>query len=233
VIVAVNKMDGVEYGEERFKEVRSEVGTYLRRVGFKPEEVEFVPISAHLGHNLTNTSSPHMPWYRGPSLLEALDSLSPPKQQTNIPLRMPIHDVYNIKGVGIVAVGRVETGILLPGCACTFAPSNITAQIQTIEHHHHPISSARPGDFIGFSLSEMLPSEGTLKRGDVASESKRDPARSVVMFVAQVVVLNHPGEVREGYTPVVDCHVAHVACRFDRIRAKINKRTDEVVEEEP
>ena len=169
-----------------------------------------------------------MLWYRGPCLLDALDALTPPKQSINIPLRLPIHDVYKIEGVGTVAVGRVETGSLKVGCSCTIGPADLTTTISSIEMHHKEVDEALPGDYVGFKVENK-----GVKRGYVASESKRDPAKNTTMFVGQVIVINHPGKIVNGYTPVLDCHTAHIACRFDKIRAKIDKRTEEVIEEEP
>merc|ERR1711877_49483 len=101
-----------------------------------------------------------MPWWKGPTLIEALDAVKPPVRPTDKPLRIPLQDVYKIGGIGTVPVGRVETGILKPGMTVSFAPSNLT------------------------------------------TEAKVDTAVECESFEAQVIILGHPGEIRNGYTPV-------------------------------
>jgi elongation factor 1-alpha len=233
MIVVVNKMDdkSINYGESRFKEIKSEVAVYLKKVGYKPMKIPFVPVSGWEGDNITEKST-NMPWYVGPTLLEALDNVSPPKRPSEKPLRVPIQDVYRINGVGTVPVGRVETGVLKPGTLATFAPSGIEAEIKSIEMHHKKIPEAGPGNNVGFSVGGDIPVE-SLQRGCVASDSENEPASGVSSFVAQVIVMNHPGTISNGYSPVIDCHTAHVACKFAHISAKMDRRTGDIVEENP
>jgi elongation factor 1-alpha len=127
IIVAVNKMDEktVNFKEDRYEEIKKEVSAYLKKVGYNPDKVPFVPISGWNGDNMIE-KSPSLPWYKGPTLLEALDSVEPPKRPFDKPLRLPLQDVYKIGGIGTVPVGRVETGILRPGTVVTFSPAGIT-----------------------------------------------------------------------------------------------------------
>lgn len=232
MIVAVNKMDDttVKYNEDRFNEIREEVSTYLKKVGYNPAKVAFVPISGWNGDNMIERSA-NMPWYKGPTLLEALDAIEPPKRPTEKPLRLPLQDVYKIGGIGTVPVGRVETGILKPGMVVTFAPSGISTEVKSVEMHHEALPEAVPGDNVGFNVKNI--SVKDIRRGYVASDSKNDPAMEAADFTAQVIVLNHPGEIGKGYTPVLDCHTAHIACRFDELLTKIERRTGKVQEENP
>src|SRR3990172_45252 len=112
IVVAINKMDdaSVNWGKERYEEVKNEVGRMLRMVGFKIEKINFVPVSGWTGDNLIKKSD-KMPWYTGPTLIDALDLLEVPPKPTNKPLRVPIQDIYSITGIGTVPVGRVETGV--------------------------------------------------------------------------------------------------------------------------
>merc|ERR1712046_418402 len=167
----------------------------------------------------------------GPTLLAALDALNPPKRPSEKPLRLPLQDVYKIGGIGTVPVGRVETGRLKAGMVVTFGPMNVTTEVKSVEMHHEVVEVAPPGDNVGFNVKNL--SVKDIKRGYVASDSKNDPAMDTEMFVAQVIVLNHPGEIRNGYAPVLDCHTAHIACKFNKIRAKVDKRTGKATEEEP
>jgi elongation factor 1-alpha len=164
-------------------------------------------------------------------LVEALDMMEPPKRPSDKPLRLPLQDVYKIGGIGTVPVGRVETGVLKPGMVVTFAPVGLTTEVKSVEMHHEQLLEAGPGDNVGFNVKNVAVKE--LKRGYVASDSKNDPAKGCAFFNAQVIVMNHPGEIKNGYTPVLDCHTAHIACKFASIDTKIDKRSGKVLEEAP
>jgi elongation factor 1-alpha len=172
-----------------------------------------------------------MKWYKGPILIEALDAIKPPKRPIDKPLRLPLQDVYKISGIGTVPVGRVETGVLKPGMTVIFAPSGITTECKSVEMHHQAVEMAEPGDNVGFNIKNVPVKD--LKRGYVCGDSKNDPPRQTENFTAQTIILNHPNKVRAGYTPVLDCHTAHIACKFAEIKNAMNKRTGEVLRENP
>ena len=232
MVVCINKMDdkSVNYGEGRYTEIKKEVSDFLKKIGYNPDKVPFIPISGWVGDNMIEASS-NMPWYNGPILINALDSLDQPKRPKDKPLRLPLQDVYKIGGIGTVPVGRVETGLLKPGMVLTFAPMNVTTECKSVEMHHEQLEEAEPGDNVGFNVKNL--SVKDLRRGYVASDSKNDPARDTENFLAQVIVLNHPGQIQKGYAPVLDCHTSHIACKFDIIESKIDRRTGKVMEEEP
>jgi len=232
IIVAVNKMDDktVMYSQARFDEIVQEVSTYLANVGYKPKKIKFVPISGWTGDNMI-TKSDNTPWYKGPCLLEALDQIKPPKRPSDKPLRLPLQDVYKIGGIGTVPVGRVETGIIKPGMVVTFAPPMVSTEVKSVEMHHESVPQAIPGDNVGFNVKNV--SVKDIRRGNVCSDSKNDPAKGAAKFTAQVIVLNHPGEIRAGYAPVLDCHTAHIACKFAEITSKMDRRSGKVLEENP
>ncbi|CAF1308449.1 unnamed protein product [Adineta steineri] len=244
MIVAVNKMDMTEppYSEKRFDEIKTEVSAFVKKTGYNPAAVAFVPISGWHGDNMVEPSE-KMPWYKGwtierkegnasgKTLLEALDSIYPPSRPTEKPLRLPLQDIYKIGGIGTVAVGRVETGILRPKMVVNFAPSNIQAEVGSIEMHHEALEEAAPGDNVGFNVKNIAVKD--LKRGFVASDIKNDPAQETASFVAQVIILNHPGQIGAGYAPVLDCHTAHIACRFAELLEKVDRRSGKTIEEAP
>jgi elongation factor 1-alpha len=232
MIVACNKMDDktVKYDQGRYKEIKQEVAAYLKKVGYKPMKIPFVPISGWVGDNMID-KSPNMPWYKGPYLLEALDNVNPPKRPTDKPLRLPLQDVYKIGGIGTVPVGRVETGVIKPGMHAMFAPAGIVAEIKSVEMHHESLPQAVPGDNVGFNVKNVAVKD--LRRGYVASDSKSNPACGVAKFESQVIVMNHPGQISNGYSPVLDCHTAHVACKFAHIKNKMDRRSGKVLEQDP
>jgi len=230
MIVVVNKMDNANWAEDRFQEIQTTVGHFLKRIGYKPETIPFVPISGWLGDNMIEKST-NMGWYKGKTLLETLDDVNPPERPVDKPLRIPLQDVYKIGGIGTVPVGRVETGKLKPGQVVTFAPVQLTTEVKSIEMHHEQIAEATPGDNIGFNVKNVSVKE--LRRGYVCGDSKDDPPKGCANFTAQVIILNHPGEIHSGYSPVLDCHTAHIACKFAEILQKIDKRNGKVMEENP
>ena len=232
MIVACNKMDATtpKYHKDRFEEIKGEVQNYLKKVGYKPAVIPFVPISGWEGDNMLESGS-NMPWYKGPTLLEALDSIKPPKRPVDKPLRLPLQDVYKIGGVGTVPVGRVETGVLKPGTLVHFAPSDVTTECKDVEMHHEKLEQAVPGDNVGFNVKNV--SVKDIKRGNVASNAKDDPAKETAEFFSQVIIMNHPGQISAGYAPVLDCHTAHIACKFSAIHQKIDRRSGKVMEENP
>jgi elongation factor 1-alpha len=232
MIVATNKMDdkSVNYSQERYEEIKKEVGSYLKKVGYNVEKVQFVPISGWNGDNMIEKSD-NMPWYKGPTLLESLDGLEQPKRPNDKPLRLPLQDVYKIGGIGTVPVGRVETGIMKPGDIVTFAPSGVTTEVKSIEMHHESLAEAAPGDNVGFNVKNI--SVKDIRRGFVCSNSKNDPAKECESFSAQVIVLNHPGQISNGYAPVLDCHTSHIAVKFQTLDSKIDRRSGKEMEKEP
>lgn len=250
MIIGVNKIDNTEppYSEVRFNEITKEVSNYVKKVGYNPKAVAMVPISGWHGDNMIEPST-NMTWYKGwtteqklekskeakkgsgKTLLEALDNILPPARPTSKPLRLPLQDVYKIGGIGTVPVGRVETGIIKPGMVVQFAPPGIVTEVKSVEMHHEALPEALPGDNVGFNVKNI--SIKDVKRGMVAGDSKNNPPFGAANFLAQVIILNHPGEIHAGYQPVLDCHTAHVACKFAELQQKIDRRSGAVLEENP
>jgi len=235
MIVAINKMDDTKpaYDKNRYETVKEEVQKLAKSVGYKDEQMQYIPVSAFVGDN-TAKDKGKIEWWSGDTILQGVDKFIVPDKPTNLPLRWPIQDVYTIKGVGTVPVGKIETGIMKPGQQIIFKPSmkpgGAIGECKTIEMHHEQISQAVPGDNVGVNMRGISKKE--IRRGDVAGTTDHPPtvAKS---FKAQIMVLNHPSVITKGYTPVFHCYTAQVACRFEEIEKKLDPRTGQVKEENP
>ncbi len=233
LLVAVNKMDmpGVDYAQKRYEEVVADVKTHATQAGWKPDQVRYIPMASFPGENIAKKTT-KMPWWTGDCLLEAINKFSVPQKPVNLPLRLPLQDVYNITGIGVVPVGRVETGVMKVGDKVTVVPGRegkgVSGEVKTIEMHHEAVNQAEPGDNIGLNIRGVAKTD--IARGDVLGHSTNVPTVATE-FTAQVVIMNHPTVVTVGYTPVFHIHTAQVACQFVEILKKINPATGQEVTE--
>ena len=233
IAIAINKMDVINYDQAKFNKVKEDITKVLKTVGFKPENVAFIPISALKGDNIVKKSA-NLPWYNGHTLIEQLDNFKEPEKPVNLPLRLPIQDVYNITGIGVVPVGRVETGIMKINDKVIITPARegkgVSGEVKTIEMHHEQIQQAEPGDNIGFNVRGI--GKKDIARGDVLGHVN-DPPTVVSEFTAQIIVLNHPTVITVGYTPVFHVHTAQIACQFIELVKKIDPATGATIQEKP
>jgi elongation factor 1-alpha len=234
IVIAINKMDMAKFEEKRFNEVKEQVSALLKMVGYKPEQILFLAIASLHGLNIVKRADDKMPWYKGPTLVAALDEFKVPEKPTSLPLRLPIQDVYNITGIGVVPVGKVETGIVKIGDKIIAVPGRegkgVPGEVKTIEMHHEQYQQAEPGDNIGFNVRGF--GKKDIARGDVIGHSDKVPT-VVTEFTGQIAVLNHPTVMTVGYTPVFHIHTAQVACQIMQIVKKINPATGETLQENP
>ncbi|KAJ6442283.1 translation elongation factor EF-1 alpha [Purpureocillium lavendulum] len=224
LIIAINKMDTVEYDETRFKEIQEATTKFITSIGYNHKSVvPIVPISGLYGDNIKEVS--------GKSLIEAIDSVQIPPLPVEKPLRLPVQDVHRIGGIGTMPVGRVEAGMIKPGMIVEFCPPGITAEVKHVEVHDEWVSEGVPGDNVGFNVKNV--SVKDICRGNVVGAAANTPPREAASFIAEMIILNHPDQIKAGYTPTLDCHTAHVACKFDQLMEKIDARTGKSIEHFP
>jgi len=233
LIVAVNKMDisGVDYSEDRYKAVVEEVKKNATQAGWDVSKVAFLPIASLPGENIVK-SSEKMAWWTGDSLLQAIDKFEVPQKPTDLPLRLPLQDVYNITGIGVVPVGRIETGVMKVGDKVIAVPGRegkgVPGEVKSIEMHHEQVKEAGPGDNVGFNVRGF--GKKDIARGDVIGPADAPPSVATE-FTAQIVIMSHPSVVTVGYTPVFHIHTAQVACQFVEIIKKLDPATGNEVTE--
>jgi elongation factor 1-alpha len=229
LIISINKMDEVNYDKAKYDTVKADLSTLLKMVGYKPDEINFIPTSAFKGDNLAKLSE-NTKWYTGPTLLAALDLLKIPEKPVTLPLRIPVQDSYTISGIGTVPVGRVETGKMKPGDKIIFMPAKAVGEVKSIEMHHQEVKEAVPGDNIGWNVRGVEKKD--IRRGDVCGHTDKPPAVADE-FTAQIVVLQHPSAIAAGYTPVIHCHTAQVAGMITAILKKLDPKSGQVAAENP
>ncbi len=229
VIAVINKMDVINYKESRWNEVKDDLVSWLKNAGFDTSKISFLAVSAIKGDNVTKKSD-KTPWYKGPTLLEALNNIQMPEKPVKLPLRIPVQDVYSITGIGAVPVGKVQTGTMKVGDKVIFMPSGATGDVKSIEMHHESVPQVEPGDNIGFNVRGI--GKNDIKRGDVGGHLDNPPTVAK-KFKAQIIVLNHPTVITAGYTPVFHAHTAQVACSFEKLLKKLDPKTGATKEENP
>ena len=214
VAVVVNKMDTVDWKEDAFKKVVADVSAVLKQAGYKVETMAFIPAAGYLGDNVVKKSD-KMPWYKGPTIREQFDLFEMPNKPTDLPLRMPLQDVYEITGIGTVPVGKIETGVMKVGQKVIILPgrsgTGVNGEVKTIEMHHEQLSQAEAGDNVGINIRGI--GKKDVARGDVVCDATK-PATIVQEFIAQIAVISHPTVIAKGYTPVFHVHTAQVPCQF-------------------
>jgi elongation factor 1-alpha len=229
IICAINKMDSVNYDQVKYNSTKADVEKLLKSVGYDTSKILFIPTSGYVGDNVAKKSD-KTPWYTGPTLVEAFDTLHVPSQPVDKPLRLPVQDVYTITGIGTVPVGRVETGVMKNGDMIVFEPAGVKGEVKSIEMHHEQIPEAKPGDNVGFSVRGINKTD--IRRGDVVGHVN-NPPKVAKEFTAQIIVLQHPNVITKGYTPVFHCHTAQVACKITEIVKKIDPKSGATLQENP
>jgi elongation factor 1-alpha len=247
LIVGINKMDCdvAKYGFERYKECADEAIDMLKKVGWKKDFVDkstpIIPISGWMGDNLI-VESKNMDWWKGVdvivdgktihihTLLDALEKMvTIPARDLAKPMRTPLSGIYKIKGVGDVLTGRVEQGVVKPGDEVIFLPTHTVStacsgKVFTVEMHHKSCPQASAGDNVGLNI-KGLPKENMPHVGDIMILKSDTSISSVKNFNVQVQIMNHPGELKVGYTPIGFCRTARAPIKMTSIVWKVSKET--------
>jgi elongation factor 1-alpha len=205
----------------------------LKTAGYNPEKVTFIAASGLKGDNIAKKSG-NMSWYKGPTVLEQLDLFTPPQKPVELPLRMPIQDVYEITGIGTVPVGKIETGKMKPGQKVIILPGRtgkgISGEVKSIEMHHEQLPEAVAGDNVGVNIRGV--GKKDIARGDVICDAANVPVL-VGEFTAQIAVINHPTVIAKGYTPVFHVHTAQVPCQFVELVKTLDPKSGQTLKENP
>lgn len=233
IAVIVNQMDAVGYAEDKYNKVKTDVSALLKPAGYNPDKTTFIAAAGLKGDNVVKKST-NMAWYKGPTVLEQIDLFEEPKKPTNLPLRMPVQDVYEITGIGTVPVGKIETGIMKTGQKIIILPGRtgrgVEGEVKTIEMHHETMPTAEAGDNVGLNIRGI--GKKDIARGDVICDATQ-PASVVEEFTAQIAVISHPTVIAKGYTPVFHVHTAQVPCQFIELLEKIDPKTGQAIPGKP
>jgi len=231
--VAISKMDSINYDEGKFNKVKEDVSELIKTVGLDVSKVNFIACSGLQGDNIAKKSD-KMPWYKGATIIEQFDLFPEPELPTDLPMRMPVQDVYEITGIGTVPVGKIETGIMKVGQKVKVLPGRtgkgIEGEVKSIEMHHESLPEAVAGDNVGINIRGV--GKKDLARGDVICNTTQ-PIPVVEEFIAQIAVINHQTVLAKGYTPVFHIHTAQVPCQFVELIEQIDPKTGQVIKENP
>jgi elongation factor 1-alpha len=262
LIVGINKMDGANYSEERFLEIKEEVTKMLKNIGWKVRKIPFIPMSGLQGENLDKKST-LMPWYngfevpirkgvkvKGHTLIDALSVVAQiPKRKTLVPFRMPVSGMLRIPGIGDVVTGRIEQGEIKKGAVLKFAPRGTSGKCFSIEMHHRQVETAYAGDNIGINVKGLdkgnMPKAGDIMYMENDPYAESTELTAVHQFEAIVFIQDHPGElhaakvdntgrtIKGGFTPSIHVRTSRAACRLVKIHWKKGKSTNGVQIENP
>jgi elongation factor 1-alpha len=252
LVVGINKMDsevdGESYSEKRYTEIATEVRRILLQEGWKKDQIEkeipIIPMAGFHGENIL-TKSEKMPWWKGVSvkiattggqaqvncLLDALnDMVALPPRNTDAAFRAPVGKVITtIKGIECVVTSRLEQGSLTKGDEVVFLPTHTASnpcvgKAFSIEMHHKEHTVAGPGDNVGISM-KGLPKANMPRDGDVMVKKSDTGFKACETFVVQAMVLEHPNQIKPGYSPNCYVRTSHAACRLMSINFKMGKKS--------
>ncbi len=223
ILVALNKMDSVEYGEKKFGEVKKKLTSFLDKLELMPSHV--IPISASHGDNIAKKSG-KIPWYTGPTILEALDSLTKTRELEERPFRLPVQDVYKFDEKRIV-VGRIESGKVAAGDTICFSPSGGSSKVKSIELYGKTATEVFVPQCAGLTLEDQI----FIDRGEVGSHIEEKPTVTKAIKANIFWMGKEPLTVDSKY--LLKLTTEEVQCTVSSILHRINSSTLETIEENP
>ncbi|KAK4792489.1 hypothetical protein SAY86_022924 [Trapa natans] len=233
LIVAINKMDVVEYSKDRYEMIKQQLGTFLRSCGFKDSSILWIPLSVMENQNLVSVPSDVrlQSWYKGPHLLDAIDSIQSPTRDISKPVIMPVCDVVKLQSTGQVSViGKLEAGALRNGSKVLIMPSGVVGTVKSLERDSRPCTVARAGDNVGVVLQGI--EDIHVMSGDVICHTDY-PVPVSNHFELKILVL-------DGSTPILigsqlEFHVHHTkeAAKIVKITSLLDPKTGKPTKKAP
>lgn len=219
VIIVVNKMDIVGYAQGEFEKRKNEIEALLKEAGYAKEDVPIIPASALMGDNVVNKSD-KMQWFDGKTLFELMQDLPERKLPTELPLRLPVQDVYEISGKFAV-IGRISSGTLAEGDKIIVMPQNREFNVGEIFIHDGKVKKAGPNDNVYLFLDKLQ--KGGIERGNIIGREDRPTIAK--RFLAQIIVMNHMEGIREGHAQEFDMLTERADSEIAKIVRKIDSCT--------
>lgn len=231
LIVVINKMDEptVQWGTERYDQIVKDLSAFLKGLGYDlKKNVQFIPIAGLSGQNIKDRVNESVcPWYKGPSLIEALDNIPPLERNQNGPLRVPIIDKYKDRGATVI-LGKIESGTVTKGQKVVIMPNRLETEVTLIKCHEEEVEWAKPGENVALYLKC---DDSDIHSGHILCNTDA-PLEPVLEFIGQFVVLDKP-LFTAGYSAVLHIHTAIEGFTIKSIVAKIDRKTGQKLPEKP
>ncbi|CAM4534294.1 HBS1-like protein isoform X5 [Lepidochelys kempii] len=230
--VAVNKMDQVSWQQERFQEITSKLGQFLKQAGFKESDVAYIPTSGLGGENLVTScrSSELTEWYKGKCLLEQIDSFKPPQRSVDKPFRLCVSDVFKDQGSGFCVTGKIEAGYIQTGDRLLAMPPNETCTAKGITLHDEPVDWAAAGDHVSLTLTGMDIIK--INVGCIFCGLK-EPIKACTRFRARVLIFNIDVPITKGFPVLLHYQTVSEPATIRRLLSILHKSTGEVTKKKP
>ncbi|XP_053743888.1 HBS1-like protein isoform X1 [Synchiropus splendidus] len=230
--VAVNKMDQVNWQQDRFQDITSKLGHFLKQAGFKESDVYFIPTSGLSGENLTTRSSVSQltSWFSGPSLLEQIDAFKAPPRSVEKPFRLCVSDVFKDQGSGFCVTGKIEAGYIQTGDKILAMPPNETCTVKGITLHDSPMDWAAAGDHVSLTVTGMDIIK--INVGCVFCDPK-EPIRACTRFRARVLLFNIEVPITQGFPVLLHYQTVSEPATIRKLVSVLHKSSGEVLKKKP
>ncbi|XP_071335157.1 HBS1-like protein isoform X1 [Trachinotus anak] len=230
--VAVNKMDQVNWQQERFQEITSKLGHFLKQAGFKESDVFYIPTSGLSGENLATRSSVSQltSWFSGPSLLEQIDAFKSPQRSVDKPFRLCVSDVFKDQGSGFCVTGKIEAGYIQTGDRILAMPPNETCTVKGITLHDEALDWAAAGDHVSLTVTGMDIIK--INVGCVFCDPK-EPIRVCTRFRARILLFNIEVPITQGFPVLLHYQTVSEPATIRKLISVLHKSSGEVLKKKP